>query len=284
MIFIIKLTLWIIAYTLGIARLSLAVMLLVKKRTAGDFWKLAFLISFAMCIISLSNMETVRQSGMNSSFFGLLATFSSACITITLPNYIVRATGRTRLYGITAVLSISAGALSIVLVVLRMILGNSQGPDVSFIVTIALMIAAISYSMILLGRITKPGIYGKAMAVFVFVMIPLMLYFDFFLVRNESFLVLPFMYLGINILMIWDEAGEFKEAADAAFLDAEKMAAAGLSLREQEVAALLVSGYTYQKIADELFISLQTVKSHATKIYAKAGAGNKMELLRKLGS
>lgn len=283
MIFVIRLVLWIIAYTVGIVRLSLGILLLLKKRTPGDLWKIAFLVFFALCIISLSNMETVRQSGLNVTIFSFLAIFSSAGITLTLPNYLVRIANKKRLYKLTSILSISSSLLSVLLMISGIILENQRLQDLAFMITIALMVAAVLYSMALLGNLPKAGLYGKVMAAFVFIMILLMVYFDFFLVHTESFFVLPFMYLGINILMIRVESSEFKEAVEINTPDPEKMKKAGLSSREQEVAALLASGYTYQKIADELFISLQTVKSHATKIYTKVGASNKVELLRKLG-
>lgn len=47
-----------------------------------------------------------------------------------------------------------------------------------------------------------------------------------------------------------------------------------LTEREVEVLALIASGFDYKSIADELDISLDTVKSHTKKIYAKLDAHN----------
>jgi DNA-binding CsgD family transcriptional regulator/pimeloyl-ACP methyl ester carboxylesterase len=52
---------------------------------------------------------------------------------------------------------------------------------------------------------------------------------------------------------------------------------ADLSLREGEVLRLLAAGKTNQQIADELFISLNTVSYHLRNIFAKTGAGNRTE-------
>lgn len=52
--------------------------------------------------------------------------------------------------------------------------------------------------------------------------------------------------------------------------------------REKEVILLLVKGLSYKAIADKLFISLPTVKTHATNIYQKLDVGNKMELVNLL--
>lgn len=51
----------------------------------------------------------------------------------------------------------------------------------------------------------------------------------------------------------------------------------GLSEREVEVLRLLAAGHTNQRIADELFISLNTVARHVSNIFDKTGATNRTE-------
>lgn len=53
----------------------------------------------------------------------------------------------------------------------------------------------------------------------------------------------------------------------------------GLSIRELEIAELLVRGNTVPAIATKLFISEHTVKTHSKHIYAKLGIHKKQELL-----
>jgi len=43
----------------------------------------------------------------------------------------------------------------------------------------------------------------------------------------------------------------------------------GISPREYEVLSLIAKGYTNQQIADTLFISLNTVKTHSSNLFAK---------------
>ncbi|MFZ1678772.1 MAG: response regulator transcription factor [Saprospiraceae bacterium] len=43
----------------------------------------------------------------------------------------------------------------------------------------------------------------------------------------------------------------------------------GLSPREYEVLVLIAQGYSYQEIADQLFLSITTVKTHASNIFSK---------------
>ena len=54
-----------------------------------------------------------------------------------------------------------------------------------------------------------------------------------------------------------------------------------LSAREQDVLELLVEGYSYKLIADRLFISLDTVRSHIKRIYEKLQVNSKSEAVAK---
>jgi DNA-binding NarL/FixJ family response regulator len=50
-----------------------------------------------------------------------------------------------------------------------------------------------------------------------------------------------------------------------------------LSQREQDVLKALVKGFSYKMIAEELFISVDTVRSHIKKIYEKMHVNSKSE-------
>ena len=53
----------------------------------------------------------------------------------------------------------------------------------------------------------------------------------------------------------------------------------GLTRRETEVIALIVSGYTNKDIAQKFGISQHTVKHHLTNIFDKLGVSNRLELV-----
>lgn len=55
----------------------------------------------------------------------------------------------------------------------------------------------------------------------------------------------------------------------------------GLSLREQEVLALLCTGATNREIAASLDVGPETVKKHARSLYRKLGARNRTEAARR---
>jgi DNA-binding NarL/FixJ family response regulator len=54
-----------------------------------------------------------------------------------------------------------------------------------------------------------------------------------------------------------------------------------LSEREKEVLHWLVNGYSYKMVAAQLFISLETVRSHVKKIYEKLQVNSKSEAVAK---
>ena len=57
-----------------------------------------------------------------------------------------------------------------------------------------------------------------------------------------------------------------------------------LSSREEQVVQLLIQGKTNTEIADMLYISVNTIKSHVKNIYRKLGINNRMQLLHLIKS
>lgn len=56
-----------------------------------------------------------------------------------------------------------------------------------------------------------------------------------------------------------------------------------LSRREQEMLEQLSKGFRYKEIADKLFISIETVRTHIRNIYEKLQVNNRIEALKKTG-
>ncbi|MOA42071.1 Response regulator protein VraR [compost metagenome] len=50
-----------------------------------------------------------------------------------------------------------------------------------------------------------------------------------------------------------------------------------LTKRERDVLKLIAQGYSNQQIADALFISLHTVKTHAQRVNAKLGVARRTQ-------
>jgi DNA-binding NarL/FixJ family response regulator len=56
-----------------------------------------------------------------------------------------------------------------------------------------------------------------------------------------------------------------------------------LSRREQEMLEQLSKGYRYKEIADKLFVSTETVRTHVRNIYEKLQVNSRLEALKKTG-
>jgi DNA-binding NarL/FixJ family response regulator len=56
-----------------------------------------------------------------------------------------------------------------------------------------------------------------------------------------------------------------------------------LSKREQEILEQLSKGFRYKEIADQLFLSIDTVRTHIRNIYEKLQVNSRAEALRKTG-
>jgi DNA-binding NarL/FixJ family response regulator len=55
-----------------------------------------------------------------------------------------------------------------------------------------------------------------------------------------------------------------------------------LTAREKEILHALTEGISYQKIADRFMVSLSTVRTHITNIYAKLHVNSKAEAVAKV--
>lgn len=55
----------------------------------------------------------------------------------------------------------------------------------------------------------------------------------------------------------------------------------GISKREHEVLVLLAKGLSNQEIADELFVSKNTIKTHTSRLFEKLEAKNRTQILIK---
>jgi DNA-binding CsgD family transcriptional regulator len=58
----------------------------------------------------------------------------------------------------------------------------------------------------------------------------------------------------------------------------QQLAEKGISAREEEIIKLLVQGKTNREIAEQLFISINTVKTHVKNIYSKLDVSNRVQL------
>jgi len=69
---------------------------------------------------------------------------------------------------------------------------------------------------------------------------------------------------------------------NAAFsLNEKELASLGMSRRELEVLELMAEGLSNQQIADRIFVSLNTVKTHSSKIFEKLDVQRRTQAIEK---
>jgi DNA-binding CsgD family transcriptional regulator len=126
-------------------------------------------------------------------------------------------------------------------------------------------------------------IYGVAMAV----LIGLLKFVEYrFIVRDIPLEI----YVGVvavtfTVLGIW--AGlrltrpKVIETGTSFLLDETNLRKVGISKREYEVLELIAQGLSNPEIADKLFVSVSTVKTHTANIFAKLDARRRTQAIQR---
>ncbi|MEL6592894.1 MAG: response regulator transcription factor [Bacteroidota bacterium] len=129
-------------------------------------------------------------------------------------------------------------------------------------------------------------LYACAMALLVF----MMKFIDYrFLIRDISVefyigaVALLFTALGIWVGLRFTRARPIEISVPRSGEPTPKLdviAEIGLSKRELEVLELMAEGLSNQEIAEKLFISLNTVKTHSSKLYQKLEARRRTQAVQ----
>jgi NarL family two-component system response regulator LiaR len=69
--------------------------------------------------------------------------------------------------------------------------------------------------------------------------------------------------------------------ANTYVIDDEKIKTLGISKREHEVLELMASGLSNQEIADKLFVSLATVKTHSSNLFSKLDVKRRTQAIQR---
>lgn len=104
--------------------------------------------------------------------------------------------------------------------------------------------------------------------------------------RPSAYLLKPF---DENDLMTSLEVAIFnhinpKESVELSLDEINKQVSNPISDREFEIIKLLRKGNTNQEIAEHLFVSINTIKTHLTRLYVKLDASNRTEALFRIDS
>ncbi|MFW6213839.1 MAG: helix-turn-helix transcriptional regulator [Spirochaetota bacterium] len=112
-----------------------------------------------------------------------------------------------------------------------------------------------------------------------------LLWFSPWLFRPEIdqllFFAFPLTYLGVTVVAVGSALRE-PPTTGASVRLSEFAATNKLSEREAEVVSRLIDGKGNAAIAEELFVSVHTVKRHIYNIFKKTGASSRLHLIRKI--
>lgn len=87
-----------------------------------------------------------------------------------------------------------------------------------------------------------------------------------------------FMVLGAWLMHNFQQRKLAKEIAKKEIVSLPEL---GLSQREMEVLELMSQGFTNQQIADKLFLSIHTIKTHGSNLFMKLDVKNRTQALIK---
>lgn len=101
--------------------------------------------------------------------------------------------------------------------------------------------------------------------------------------KNDVYMYLINIFIIIGIIEILKRLIIYEKKTG--FLEEEKtiktqvLERYNFTQREKEVIELLILGKTYKELAEDLFVSQNTIKKHISNIYVKAKVSNKSELM-----
>jgi len=99
-----------------------------------------------------------------------------------------------------------------------------------------------------------------------------------------GFVAVVFTVLGIWLglkLTRKKEVVVIKEVAPVFRLDENKLKELGISKREYEILTLIAEGHSNQEIAEKLFISQNTIKTHSSNLFSKLDASRRTQAVQK---
>lgn len=100
--------------------------------------------------------------------------------------------------------------------------------------------------------------------------------------QSEAFLYSSIPYFLFSLFLAAYLLRLMQQAPAERALNPQQVAAIGLSVREQEILQLVLKGLNNKRIANELDISVATVKTHLHNIFRKANVNSRFELARLL--
>lgn len=149
-----------------------------------------------------------------------------------------------------------------------------------------LQIVLIIFSLYLMRKrdvkeLLKEKLFGAGLLVFIVDLIKKLSYSYLNKKDVYMYLINIFIILGIieilKRLIIYEKKTGFLEEEKT--IKTQVLERYNFTQREKEVIELLILGKTYKELAEDLFVSQNTIKKHISNIYVKAKVSNKSELM-----
>lgn len=277
----IELLLLVIAYTLLI--LTLFLQFVCYKRNLEKLESIAFTLSLLFLIVSMSISPLLQREEMDNTT-NVFTLLSMIVVGVTTPLSIMSERHHKIPDYWKTVLFICATVLFL-LTGIKHFTGSLI--FLEYVITAFLGISVV-LSMVLLRR-TKPKQFiahrdkiERFFAIAFLVIVPLSLLTNYVLVEGEYELrigfTLPLVFILLSGSKLFDDLQRLSLLKPKLEHKEQHFKNYSLSNREQEIAILLTQGRTYKEIAEALYISIPTVKTHASNLYKKCGVKNRSEL------
>lgn len=283
---ILEITLLITAYTVIVLALFLEIICYRRNLETGE--TIAFTAALLLLIVSL----TANIFFVPANASGVTNIFTLLCMVLVGLTTILStlADRQHRFKSIFAkALIIFSGVLMLVTIAAHFtkLLGWLQ------YVVVVFLGMSVAFSMLLI-KLTKPRSrvahqekLERYSSIIIMVFIPLYLIVgytaDLSSVNTKIGFTLPLVFIYLAGNKLWDDAQRLSLFKPENNIQEQNLENYALTKREKEVTLLLVKGHTYKQISEQLFISLPTVKTHASNIYRKCQINNRMELISLIG-
>lgn len=109
--------------------------------------------------------------------------------------------------------------------------------------------------------------------------------YDFVVDEEILYVIFWLVFNTVNMIFVWEsffitaEAGPEQDRLNQNSVE-ELFARYALSEREREIALYILNGKNNKEIATEMFLSPNTIKVHASNMYKKLGASNRVQAIR----
>lgn len=279
---ILELVLLILCYSTLIIALFLELLCYARKMEAKE--TIAFTFSLLLLIVSVSVSAVLETEFGNSTAF-LVNSICMILVGVTTFLNILSERVHTLPKFLGKGYSILGGVL-LVATILSYFFGGTEYVESAVLL---FLIFSVVVSMLIVFR-TKPKRQfehlektEKRLALSFLIVVPGVLIFNFWFEEQYNELQVGFLIPAIFILMavnkIYDDLKRLSIIQGKLEPNQQKFKNYNFTKREEEIATLLFEGHTYKSISEQLFISLPTVKTHASNVYKKCGVKTRHELV-----